>query len=191
LEDEGYRELDANHELLVDGNGFSFDTAKQRSAGGHNFERILVIYALNVAYREAMGQAVDQLARSDGDVDGLRALYRSAISFNARYFFSQPISENRTLMPMVWSAFEERFNSIGINDEFVRQLDASHRLLAAERESAEARREQKLTRRLTIFGTVIGFLSLLGLLQITPDQAAQFFTGWTNTISGWVSLITQ
>ncbi len=177
LEDADYASLGSHSKILVDGNGFSF-FATNRGPGHDNFERLVVAYALSIAYRESMDAAVTELAQCDGKVASMRNLYRAATSFNARYFFSRPIKQSLVFLPRAWEQFEKLYKSTGRNDEFLRQLDASRRLLEAEREAEEVERERKVMRRLTVFGTIIALISLVGLLQITPEQASDFFHGW-------------
>lgn len=166
--------------LAVDGAGVGLIAAQELDIP--LFQRMLVLFALSQGYMVAIERAIKGLADKCEHPKELEALYRDALTFNARSFFRYPVKLKRNELTRVWEQIEQRFLISEHNQELINQLDAVRRLLEERANRKAAKRDRWANFALTFLGVLIGFLSLGALIDITPEKVDSFIDGW----SAWV-----
>jgi hypothetical protein len=162
--------------LFMDGKGFVFASSKGYRITG--FKRQVLLSCLGKAYLSAIEKAIYQLADHCQDLNALRKLYRDSAVFNARYYFNQPVLSDRIELFPFWNKIRETLPIAEISLELRDQLDYVHRILDQEERVQSALQDKRVNQRITYIGLVIGLISLLTLIEITPAKVAAFFSGW-------------
>lgn len=144
----------------------------------HNY-RLALLLMLGHAYRLAMQQISESLAEilKNQEIEKLDALYREAATFNARFYFAQPIRLNNYPSASAWEDIRDSLQLEAQNQEISRQITQVHQILShcqskeeqsrekeqAEREKIQLQQMEKSNRKIALFGTII---SLIGLVEV-------------------------
>ncbi len=185
LRQDSYREHSQRY-VAVDGKGLSMVAP----ASGHpqlhaQFERSLILFALGQAYQIAIDRISAELAEACEQLPRLRSLYHDLLIFNAKFFFRYPVKLKNIELPFIWEQIHERFALSQLNTELLAQTEAVKGLLDEEARRRDemvrqraARRESRVNFGLTVIGVLIGLLSLLTLVEITPEMLTEFWAKW-------------
>lgn len=185
--------LASNRALLVDRKRlvyFSFDR--------HQFKRILLCYALGLAYARAFRQCKTDLTRSINTNSTVETidLREAMLRFNAEHHCSLPIEPGTHELFAAWKVISEHFHLRALNEELTWQLsevgayltqqyekeqrtqqENAARLAATQRDARE-RRDKRTTTALSLAALVLTATSLLSLAQLTPDQFFKNTAAW-------------
>lgn len=162
--------------LHVDGRGtvlFSQDTKHLIT-----LQRQAVLLALAKAYLLAASDIVNELGECCEELLPLRKLYKQAVIFNAKSYFTCPVKVNRYDAYMLWQGIRQTMPIDDVNNEIVQQIQSIHRLLSEEEDMMQYETEKRISMRLGWMGVGIGLLSLVTLFEITPDKVTAFFSSW-------------
>ncbi|WP_308388541.1 hypothetical protein [Acidithiobacillus sp. AMEEHan] len=154
---ESHEKLGDGLWLAVDGAALSVVCQHQ-----HRFERFVILLALACAYQQRIQALIVKMAEWDGLPKELSRLIRLSAEFNARHYFRYPVLMDRKELPLVWDLIAERMRLAQINQEFLDQLQALHKLVAANERDKETRRWQWV-------GAGFGFLSAIQVLNLLPE----------------------
>lgn len=171
--------------IHVDGRGTVL--MSPRAFHGVTFKRQVILLTLSKAYLLAMNEIMNGLATHCEDNDALKDLYKSALVFNAKYFFANPVKVNRYDAFQLWQGIRRCMMIDDINREVTQQLKAVHQILGEEEEAKQLKTELRLNKRIGWLGIGIGVLSLISLFEITPEKVAEFFGSWWQFFFGWLS----
>ncbi len=148
------------------------------------FQRYTVLLALLRAYQYAIDSAVDLLAElvamppSRALNLSLSALHRDSLVFAARFLFARPVRLDTVDLRYVWARLSD-VNHLGeVHQELTEQLAAVHALLKVDEEKHEAVREKRGQYALTLIGLMLALISLLSLVDITPEKLHAFWHAW-------------
>jgi hypothetical protein len=163
-------------------------------------QRYSMLLALLRAYQFAIDGAVDQLAqlaaqreqRSDTDArqgtdasTALSMLQRDTLVFAARFLFARPVRLDTVDLRYVWAALAQENHLQESHAELTEQLDAIHSLLMHDEERAESARrsteelrEKRGQHWLSLIGLSLAMLSLLSLVEVTPEKLHAFWRAW-------------
>lgn len=184
--------LSENRSLLTDRSTclyFSFDQVQ--------FQRIVICLALAVAYTEVVRSALQAMTAyiKNQEGDKILALYGSMLKFNAADYFALPVRIERHELMAAWDQIYEHFRLKALNEELTDQLSRVASLLRSDAEQAqranEARQQARAQRRdwaLTVAGLVIAGVSLLQLVQLTPQHFKEARANW---LGAGVSAVAQ
>ena len=197
LEAERIIALTRNRALLSDRDALAYFSSSEEQ-----FRRLVLELCLAVAYRQVLQRSMMRLTESvKGKLpDQTLALYEDILHFNASDYFRYPVRlENHELFP-AWDWLTEHHRLPVFNTELTSQLGSVALLLQEQREKArdkqeqeerEARRaaeqaqalqEQKMekaySRRSTWLGIALAGLSLLSLVELTPQHFKDAYSNW-------------
>ena len=150
------------------------------------FQRYNMLLALLRAYQYAIDSAVDSLAElaaqpasSDASAQ-LSALRRDSLVFAARFLFARPVRLDTVDLRFVWARLSEVNHLRESHLELNEQLDAVHSLLLHDEEKRDDAREKRGQYWLTLIGLMLAMLSLLSLVDVTPDKLSEFWRAWVS-----------
>ena len=150
------------------------------------FQRYCMLLALLRAYQYAIDSAVDSLselaaqpASSDASAQ-LGALRRDSLVFAARFLFARPVRLDTVDLRFVWARLSEVNHLRESHVELSEQLDAVHSLLLHDEEKRDDAREKRGQYWLTLIGLMLAMLSLLSLVDVTPEKLREFWQAWTS-----------
>ena len=175
------------------------------------FERVMLCLALAVAYRSVIHDFMNKVtqATNSENIDQLLVLYRQILSFNAGNYFRYPVDLNSHELRIIWDTIHKNWCLQELNQELTNQLTAVAELLRAEQdrkdaetkedlaklESAnaeqQAKRENSFNRKATIAGVFLGVLSVLALVELTPQHFTSAYTNWLQPIVNTVVTTSQ
>lgn len=142
------------------------------------FKRQVILLALAKAYLLGMNEIMNGLAAHCENSDRLHQLYKSALIFNAKYFFANPVKINRYDALQLWQGIRNCTMVDDINREITQQLSAVNHILSEEEENQQMKSELRLNKRIGWLGIAIGMLSLISLFEITPEKIHDFIQSW-------------
>ena len=134
------KELTINRTLIVDRDGMAY-----LSSDPEQFKRIVLCQSLAIAYRQVLSDCMYQMTRyvkSNLAEDALN-LYENILRFNAAYYFSFPVLQNRHEISPAWLILYKHYELNALNQELVQQLSDVAALLREKREQARAEQERK------------------------------------------------
>lgn len=180
-------------------------TKDARFFGEDRFKRIVLELCLALAYRNVMLDFMQQLTRTikSKQTEQTLTLYESILYFNAGDYFRYPVNlENHELFP-AWKHIAEHFKLQELNCELTEQLSHVALLLQKYRErirheqeeskkealakAEKSRREQEIkterafnrrSARLAFALGVLSLLSLLALVELTPEHFQAAYQNW-------------
>lgn len=144
------------------------------------FKRQVILLALGQAYLLGMNEIMNGLATHCENSRALRELYKSALVFNAKYFFANPVKINRYDAFQLWQGVRRCTMIDDINREVTQQLKSVHQILSEEEDTKQLQAELRLNKRVGWMGVAIGMLSLISLFEITPQKVIDFLRAWWN-----------
>lgn len=148
------------------------------------FQRYCVLLALLRAYQFAIDSAVDALAElaaqpaSAVASQQLSALRRDSLVFAARFLFARPVRLDTVDLRFVWARLSDVNHLRESHVELSEQLDAVHSLLLHDDEKRDEAREKRGQYWLTLIGLMLTMLSLLSLVDVTPEKLRDFWRAW-------------
>ncbi len=150
------------------------------------FQRYCMLLALLRAYQYAIDSAVDSLAElaaqpasSDASAQ-LSALRRDSLVFAARFLFARPVRLDTVDLRFVWARLSEVNHLRESHVELSEQMDAVHSLLLHDEENRDDAREKRAQHWLTLIGLMLAMISLLSLVDVTPEKLSEFWHAWTS-----------
>jgi hypothetical protein len=150
------------------------------------FQRYCMLLALLRAYQYAIDSAVDSLAElaaqpasSDASAK-MSALRRDSLVFAARFLFAHPVRLDTVDLRFVWARLSEVNHLRETHAELSEQLDAVHSLLLHDEEKRDDAREKRGQYWLTLIGLMLAMLSLLSLVDVTPEKLREFWHAWVS-----------
>lgn len=175
------------------------------------FERVMLCLSLAVAYRSVIHDFMNEVtqATNSENIDQLLVLYRQILSFNAGNYFRYPVDLNSHELRIIWDTIHKNWCLQELNQELTNQLTAVAELLRAEqdRKDAEskedlakletanaeqqAERENSFNRKATIAGVFLGVLSILALVELTPQHFTSAYNNWLQPIVNTVVTTSQ
>lgn len=148
------------------------------------FQRYCMLLALLRAYQFAIDSAVDLLAdlaaqpASSVASEQLSALRRDSLVFAARFLFARPVRLDTVDLRFVWARLSDVNHLRESHIELSEQLDAVHSLLLHDEEKRDDAREKRGQFWLTLIGLMLAVLSLLSLVEVTPEKLSEFWHAW-------------
>lgn len=148
------------------------------------FQRYNMLLALLRAYQYAIDSAVDALSElaaqppSAAASQKLSALRRDSLVFAARFLFARPVRLDTVNLRFVWARLSEANHLRETHVELIEQLDAVHSLLAYDEEKRDDAREKRGQYWLTLIGLMLAMISLLSLVDVTPEKLSAFWHAW-------------
>jgi hypothetical protein len=169
------------------------------------FQRIVICQALAAAYHHVMTKKMRALSEhlKHQRFDALAKLHEEVLAFNASDFFAQPVGTCRQPLNNAWSHLTTHWQLDTHNQQLTAQLSDISNLLHAKRERhAQQRREARYQQerieqqhqqaeraatqeaharralRIDVTLGLIGVLSILSLVQVTPSDIGQFLGAW-------------
>jgi hypothetical protein len=149
------------------------------------FQRYILLMALLRAYQYAIDSAVDHLAQltaapagQGSDANQLSGLRRDTLVFTARFLFARPVSLETVDLRHIWERLAQANHLSETHAELNEQLTAVHALLLHDEELRENAREKRSQLGFTLIGLLLAVLSLLGLVEITPETFQKFWRAW-------------
>jgi hypothetical protein len=146
--------------------------------------RYVILLALLRAYQYAIDSAVDLLAALVAQPASLpasaelSALQRDSLVFAARFLFARPVRLDTVDLRYVWERLAQVHHLQESHQELTEQLSAVHALLLHDEEKREALREKRAQLWLALIGILLALISLLGLVEVTPDKLVAFWRAW-------------
>lgn len=162
--------------IHVDGRGTCLFSPNPLHAA--TFKRQVILLALGQAYLLAMNGVMNRLAAHCEDIGALQELYKTALVFNAKYFFANPVKVNRYDAFQLWQGVRRCTMIDDINSEVTQQLKSVHQILSQEEDNKQLQAELRLNKRIGWLGVAIGVLSLISLFEITPPKVIEFLQAW-------------
>ena len=150
----------------------------------HIFQRYCMLLALLRAYQFAIDSAVDALAElaaqpaSNAAAKHLSALRRDSLVFAARFLFARPVRLDTVDLRFVWARLSDVNHLRESHVELSEQLDAVHSLLLHDEEKRDDARDKRGQYWLTLIGLMLAMLSLLSLVDVTPEKLIAFWRAW-------------
>ena len=150
------------------------------------FQRYCMLLALVRAYQFAIDSAVDALAElaaqpaSAAASKKLSALRRDSLVFAARFLFARPVRLDTVDLRFVWARLSDVNHLRESHLELSEQLDAVHSLLLHDEEKRDNAREKRGQYWLTLIGLMLAMISLLSLVDVTPEKLSTFWHAWTS-----------
>ncbi len=148
------------------------------------FQRYCMLLALLRAYQFAIDSAVDALAdlaaqpASKVASEQLSALRRDSLVFAARFLFARPVRLDTVDLRFVWARLSDVNHLRESHVELSEQLDAVHSLLLHDEEKRDDAREKRGQHWLTLIGLMLAMISLLSLVDVTPEKLSAFLRAW-------------
>ncbi|UYV19471.1 hypothetical protein K1Y77_01975 [Halomonas qaidamensis] len=204
LPDSAFTPLGERCQMACDRNGLALvGTTYQQ------FQRIVICQALAAAYHYVMTTNMLTLTQhlKHQRFDALATLHEKVLAFNASDFFAQPIDISRQQLNQAWSHLAAHWQLSETNRQLTSQLNDISNLLLTKRErqnqtlrelryqqaeneqqrqEAEriAKQEAQARRafRINITLSLIGLLSVLSVVQITPSDISQFLGAWADLL---------
>ena len=150
----------------------------------HIFQRYCVLLSLLRAYQFAIDSAVDSLAdlaaqpASNVASEQLSALRRDSLVFAARFLFARPVRLDTVDLRFVWARLSDVNHLRESHVELSEQLDAVHSLLLHDDEKRDDARDKRAQYWLTLIGLMLAMISLLSLVDVTPEKLLDFWRAW-------------
>lgn len=200
LPSSAYAQLGKQCRIACDRNGIALVSTNEAQ-----FQRLVICQALAAAYHHVMTTKMQALTGhlKYQRYDELITLHEEVLAFNAGDFFVHPVDICRQQLYKAWLHLAEHWQLMPTNAQLTAQLSDISNLLhtkwerdaqrlreARHQQERKAQRELETYRankneaqarrafRINIILSIIGLLSVLSLLQITPDIAKEFVTGW-------------
>ena len=148
------------------------------------FQRYCMLLALLRAYQFVIDSAVDALAElaaqpaSKAASEQLSALRRDSLVFAARFLFARPVRLDTVDLRFVWARLSDVNHLRESHVELSEQLDAVHSLLLHDEEKRDDAREKRAQYWLTLIGLMLAMISLLSLVDVTPEKLRAFWHAW-------------
>lgn len=173
------------------------------------FQQIVICQALSAAYHYVIAKKMRLLTNhlKHQRFDALATLHEEVLAFNASDFFVQPIDICHQQLNQVWSHLATHWQLSETNQQLTSQLNDISNLLHTKRErhtqqlreiryqqaeneqlrlgadraaklEAQARRAFRIDMALSL----IGLLSILSVVQITPADIGQFLGAWADLL---------
>ncbi|AVI62966.1 hypothetical protein [Halomonas sp. GFAJ-1] len=202
LPDSTFVSVGEHFQIACDRNGLALvGTTYQQ------FQRIVICQALAAAYHYIMTSKMLALTQhlKHQRFDALATLHEEVLAFNASDFFARPIDIARQQLNQVWSHLAAHWQLCETNQQLTSQLkDISNLLLTKREQKAQHLRELRYQQgekeqlrteaeraskqeaqarrafRIDITLSLIGLLSVLSIVQITPNDISQFLNAWAN-----------
>lgn len=175
-------ELRGNRQLAIDPSGIAMIGTAIRA--DYLLQRYSVLLALARAYQYAVDLAIDEFAMlSTGLHDAtvraqLDRLRRQSLVFSARYLFAQAVRLDTLDLRYTWERLAQVHHLRETHEELSEQLEAVHALSAFDQQKLDSQREKQTQDRITWLGLAIALMSLLSLVEITPEKFVEFFRAW-------------
>lgn len=150
------------------------------------FQRYCMLLALVRAYQFAIDSAVDALAELTAQSacaaasQQLSNLRRDSLVFAARFLFARPVRLDTVDLRFVWARLSDVNHLRESHTELSEQLDAVHSLLQHDEEKRDEAREKRGQFWLTLIGLMLTMLSLLSLVDVTPEKLRDFWRAWVS-----------
>jgi len=150
------------------------------------FQRYCMLFALIRAYQFALDSAVDALAvlaaqpASAAASQKLSQLRRDSLVFAARFLFARPVRLDTVNLRFVWARLSDVNHLRESHVELIEQLDAVHSLLLHDEEKRDEARDKRGQYALTLIGLMLAMMSLLSLVDVTPEKLATFWQAWVS-----------
>ena len=201
LQAEQYIETTNNRYIVADRNAIGYVGEDEKQ-----FQRAVLCLALGVAYRAVLRDLIHKVtgATNSEDTAELVKLHRQILTFNAGNYFRYPVDLNSHELRIVWDTIHQNWCLQELNQELTNQLTAVAELLRTEQETRDAElkeqqaeraankaeqdatREASFNRRATLVGVLLGVLSILTLVEITPKHFTDFASTWGESINSMV-----
>lgn len=131
--------------------------------------RQVFLIMLALAYYNALHKMSEELAtilvKSD-NIQELDRLYIEAATFNARYYFDNPIEFSRYPTFRAWETIREAYHLRAKNNEVTSQLARVHQILSYTQQKAEQNINEKRNWRLGLIGLVLAGTGLIEVIDI-------------------------
>lgn len=161
------------------------------------FERIILCQALVLAYKDVLTTCMFELTRciKSGNETQLITLYEDVLRFNAADYFSHPVDQQRSHeLYDIWEGLSRHCRLNELRQELTQQLTDVANLIKEQRSQNEQREHQRwqeelqkkesaFNRRAMFISVAVTLLSLLTLVQLTPDTFSNFWASWASLIS--------
>ena len=150
------------------------------------FQRYSLLLALLRASQFAIDSAVDALSElaaqppSAAASQKLSALRRDSLVFAARFLFARPVRLDTVNLRFVWARLSDVNHLRETHVELIEQLDAVHSLLLHDEEKRDDAREKRGQYWLTLIGLMLAMISLLSLVDVTPEKLSAFWHAWVS-----------
>ncbi|QLB12726.1 hypothetical protein EV697_101416 [Bisgaardia hudsonensis] len=155
----------SNEFRCIDGRGMALLT-KYSNKNKEQSSRGIFLVMLALAYYLALQQISEELSLMLNDtknIEKLDKLYTEAATFNARYYFHNPIAFSRYSTFEFWNDIREVYQLEQKNNEVISQLSQVHQILSDAQQKLEQKKAEKRNYCITILGL---FLSLLGVIEV-------------------------
>lgn len=156
------------------------------------FERAIVCQALALAYKDAISTGMRKLTHciKSNDEAQLIELYENMLRFNAADYFSHPVDQQKSHeLYAIWEQLSKHWRLNELRQDLTDQLAGVANLIreqrSREQEQARQKRQETLqnkdsafNKKAILISVLITTLSLLTLVQLTPDTFARFGADW-------------
>lgn len=150
-----------NQFKLFDGKGlFVFDKY------GGAYQRQILLFMLGFAYSlalQSISNQLSELAYKEDNLKQLNQLYMQAATFNAKYYFHNPILFSRYPTFKDWEYIRNIYQLNEQNQEILTQLSQTHQIISYIKEAKAQQKRDKLNTKLSII-TVILFV--FGIIEV-------------------------
>lgn len=192
-------QLDRGAFLLAEPRGFACYGDNVKLPDADQFMRFALLFGLAHAYRRVMLKWIRGMGEVLADVDAKRVnpagayqaladLREKVAMFDARCYFSNPVSPDRHELFTVMECFMDRLNVHALHEEMAQQLrevsSLAHQKLEAMQQAAaeqQQRNAERLNFRLAFLGIV---LALLDLLSHSPEEWVHVLQDWMRWLPG-------
>lgn len=158
----------SNEFRYIDGRGMVLLT-KYLNKNKEQSSRGIFLVMLALAYYLALQQISEELSlmlNNTKNIEKLDKLYTEAASFNARYYFHNPITFSRYSTFEFWNEIREAYHLEQKNNEVISQLSQVHQILSNTQQKLEQKKAEKRNFYITILGLFLSLLSIVEVIDI-------------------------
>lgn len=161
------------------------------------FERIILCQALALAYKDALNTGMLELTQciKSNDETQLIKLYEDMLRFNAADYFGHPVDQQRSHeLYDIWEPLSRHWRLNERRQELTEQLADVANLIREQRSQREQvahrqwqdalqKKDSAFNKKALFISVLVTTLSLLTLVQLTPDTFADFIASWISFFS--------